>query len=162
MVAGSIPAGRAFERGCLFGVNGGVVEGFWLLNGEGGAGHVVLLEEAALIAGVACAAGLLDLEEQDVLVAVGVPAFDFLGVSAGFALEPEFFAGAAPVVHEAGGEGFFQRFAVHPGEHEDAATGDVTRGGFLDDGGDEAVGGKFEVEFHSCRIKVSRVIGNYT
>lgn len=100
---------------------------------------------------MASSTDLFDFKEKDVLVAVGVPAFDFLGVTACFALEPELLTGAAPVVHEAGFEGFFEGFAVHPREHQDASTGAVAFGGFLGDDGDQSVGGKFEVEFHCCK-----------
>jgi hypothetical protein len=53
---------------------------------------IKFLEEAAVVSGVACSPGLLDLEEEDVAIAVGEPAFDLLGVAARFALEPELFS----------------------------------------------------------------------
>ncbi len=113
---------------------------------------IVFLIEAALVTSVAGAADLFDLEKEHILIAVGIPAFDFLGVAAGFAFEPELLTGAAPVVHEAGLEGFLEGFAIHPREHEDPAARGVSFRGFLGDDGDESVGGKFEVEFHCCKV----------
>jgi len=128
-----------------------VVENFALGDGERMSAAIVLLKKAALVAGVAGSADLFNLEKKDVLVAVGVPAFHFLGVAAGFAFEPELLAGATPVVHDSGFEGLLKRFAVHPREHEDTTARGVSFRGFLGDDGDEAVGGKFEVEFHCCK-----------
>ena len=53
---------------------------------------VEFLEEAALVAGMAGAAGLLDFEEQRIGVAIGGPANDLLRVAAGLAFEPVLFA----------------------------------------------------------------------
>lgn len=53
---------------------------------------VEFLKETAVVSGVAGAAGLLDLEEENVAVAVRKPALDLLRVAAGFALEPQLFS----------------------------------------------------------------------
>lgn len=132
-----------------------VVENFFFRHREGVGVVIVLLIKATPVSGVTGATDLLDFEEQDVLIAVSVPAFDFLRVAAGFALEPELLTRAAPVVHEAGFEGLFEGFAVHPREHENASTGAFAFGSFLGDDGDQSVGGKFEVEFHCCKDWVS-------
>lgn len=50
---------------------------------------IKFLEEAAVVSGVARATGLLDLEKEDVAIAVGKPAFDPLRVATGFTFEPE-------------------------------------------------------------------------
>src|SRR5437867_8901455 len=50
------------------------------------------------------------LDERDVL--------DGLDMSAGLPLHPEFLAGAAPEMGLAGGDGGFERGAVHPGHHQ--------------------------------------------
>jgi len=125
-----------------------VVEHFFLLDGQGLGGEIHFLEEAAFVARVAGTSFLLDLEEEDILVAVHEPADNALGVTAGLAFEPELAARAAPVSHESLLESHGEGFAVHPGEHEHAAGGALGAGGFLDDHGNQPVGGKFEVEFH--------------
>lgn len=106
------------------------------------------MEETAFVAGVAGAGFLFDFEEEDILVAVHEPADDALGVAAGFAFEPELAARATPVGHEAFLEGHGERFAVHPSEHEHATARAHGAGGFLDDHGNQPVGGEFEIEFH--------------
>ena len=125
-----------------------VVKHFFLSDGKELGGAVHFLEEATFVASVAGAGFLLDFEEEDILVAVHEPADDALRVAAGLAFEPEFTARAAPVGHEALLEGHGEGFAVHPGEHEDAAGGAHGAGGFLDDHGNQPVGGEFEIEFH--------------
>ena len=137
-----------------------VVEGFALRDRQRARLTVEFLEEATPVAGVAGPAGLPDLKEEDIAVAIDKPAHDLLGVAAGFAFEPEFFPGPAPVVHETGFEGFLQGFAVHPGKHQDASAGGAGIRSLLDDGGDEIVGSEFEVEFHSCRSADSGIIRN--
>ncbi len=78
-------------------------------------------EKARLITFVARRAGLLDLDEQHVAVAIERDVLDGLCVAAFFAFHPEFLARAAPEMRLAGGNGFFQRRAVHPREHQHAA-----------------------------------------
>jgi predicted regulator of Ras-like GTPase activity (Roadblock/LC7/MglB family) len=133
-------------------VNLAVVEGLLFEDLECIGLAVELLEEAAVVSGVAGAAGLLDFEEEHVTVAVGEPAFDLLGMAAGFAFAPELPSRSAPIVHQAGLEGFLERFAVHPCEHQDPPGGHATLRGLLNDGRDETIGGKFEIKFHCCRI----------
>ena len=58
-----------------------------------------------------------------------------LPVATGFALAPQLLAGARPVTDLAAGEGFFQRGAVHPGQHQHLAAVVL-----LGDGGDQAFG----------------------
>ena len=125
-----------------------VVEHFFLSDGQELGGAIHFLEEAAFVAGVAGAGFLFYFEEEDILVAVDEPADYALGVAAGLAFEPEFAAGAAPVGHESLLKRHGEGFAVHPGEHEHAAGGALGAGGFLDDHGNQPVGGEFEIEFH--------------
>jgi len=96
-------------------------------------------EKARLITFVARRAGLLDLDEQHVAVAIERDVLDGLRVAALLALHPEFLARAAPEIRLAGGDGFFQRRAVHPREHQHA-LGFV----FLHDGGNQTLRVKFQ------------------
>ena len=102
-------------------------------------------EKARAITFVARRAGLLDLDEQHVAVAIERDVPDGLRVAALLALHPEFLARAAPEMRLAGGDGLFQRRAVHPRHHQHAA-GFL----FLNDRGDQAGGIKFQfvVETH--------------
>ena len=93
---------------------------------------------------------LLHLEEKGVSVAIDKPAEDLLGVAAGFTLLPEFFAGAAPVVHEAGLDGMAEGVLVHPGHHQHAST---SLGAFLHDGWNESAVVIFEVQLHLLIIE---------
>ncbi len=88
---------------------------------------------------------LFDLNQERVAVAIEGDVFHVLRVAAGFALHPIFLARAAPEVGLAGFDGVFERGAVHPGHHEDAAVGVV-----LNNRGDEAFGVEFQfvVEAH--------------
>ena len=98
-----------------------------------------LLEKAGLVAGMASAAGLFHFKKERVHVAISVE-FDYLlGVAAGFSLEPEFLAGAAPVVHETGVQSGLKRRRIHPCHHKDATGGRV-----LNDRGNESVRGEFQ------------------
>nr|GEU28313.1 hypothetical protein [Tanacetum cinerariifolium] len=82
-----------------------------------------LLVEARVAARVAGdAAGLLDLEQHHVLVAVEADFQHFLRVARFLALVPQFFARAAPVHGFAQLDRFGQRVAVHPGEHQHVVT----------------------------------------
>lgn len=119
---------------------------------------VEFLEKTAAVAGMASAPILLNLEEEHVAVAIDEPSHDALGVAAALAFEPKLVARAAPVVHEAGFEGFFQGFTIHPGKHENTSRRGVFTGGLLDDRRDEMVGCKFEVEFHDCRMLAIAII----
>ena len=96
-------------------------------------------EETGLITFVASGADLLDLNQQGVAVAIERDVFYGLSMAAFLAFHPEFLAGAAPKMGLAGGDGFFERSAVHPRHHQDA-----TGAGFLHDGGNEALGVKFQ------------------
>ena len=98
--------------------------------------------EAGRVADVAAAGtDLLDLEDDGVLVAVGQDLVDFLHVTAGFALVPDFLTAAAVVDGLATLQGEFQRFLVHVGHHQD-----FTRFGIGGDGGNQAVGIEFRRE----------------
>src|SRR5882672_2574216 len=66
-------------------------------------------EKARLIAFVARRAGLPDLDEQHVAVAIERDVLDGLRVAAFLAFHPEFLARAAPEMRLAGLDGFFQR-----------------------------------------------------
>jgi len=89
---------------------------------------------------VARRAGLIDLDEQHVAVAIERDIPDGLRVAAFLALHPEFPARAAPEMRPAGRDGFFQRRAVHPREHQHA-PGLV----LLHDGGNQTVRVKFQL-----------------
>ena len=104
-------------------VNLAVVEHFFLSDGKGLSRAVHFLEEAAFVAGVAGAGFLFDLEEEDILVAIHEPTHHALGVAAGLTFEPEFAARAAPVGHHAAFERHGEGLAVHPGEHQNTASG---------------------------------------
>lgn len=68
-----------------------IVERFAFVDSQSIRLAVKFLKETAVVSGVAGAAGLLDLEEENVAVAVRKPAFDLLRVAAGFAFEPQLF-----------------------------------------------------------------------
>src|SRR4029077_2742331 len=76
----------------LFLINLRFVECFRLDDCQGSGVSIKLLKEAAVVSRVAGSAGLLDLEEQYVAIAVGKPALNLLGMAAGLALEPELFS----------------------------------------------------------------------
>src|SRR5450755_61902 len=102
---------------------------------------LVALEETRVAAGVAGdrrlargLAGLLDLQQHDVVVAVEAQLPHLLDVAALLALLPEAPARAAPVVRLAELGGLGERLAVHEGEHQD-----VVRSALLHDRRNEAV-----------------------
>ena len=103
-------------------------------------------EKAGTITFVARRADLLDLNQQHVGVAIERDVFHGLRVAAFLAFHPEFLARAAPEMRLAGGDGAFQRGAVHPRHHHHTA-GFL----FLDDRGNQALGVKFQfvVETHN-------------
>jgi len=109
------------------------------LGGFEGIASVNGTEETGSITLVTGGADLLDLDEQRVAVAIERDIFYGLGVAAFLAFHPEFLAGAAPEMGFAGGDGFFEGSAIHPRHHQDAAGA-----GFLHNGGNEAVGVKFQ------------------
>src|SRR4051794_22078082 len=74
--------------------------------------------EAGAVAGVAGGAGLVDLDQEGVAVAVEGHGLDELDVAGGVALDPVLAAAAAPVRAAAGGQGAAQGLVVHPAEHE--------------------------------------------
>ena len=102
-------------------------------------------EETGIVTLVTGRAFLFDLDEQHVAVAIERNVTHGLGVAAFLALHPVFLARTAPEMRLAGGDGAFERGAVHPCHHHHAA-GCV----FLDDRGDQAVGVKLQlvVETH--------------
>ena len=152
--------GDSLRRRLRFFIDAGFVEGLWLADGQGSGLSVEFLEETTQVSGVAGAAGLLDLKEEHIAVTIRKPATDFLRVTTGLTLEPEFFSRATPIVHEAGLERLLEGFAIHPGEHQHAPARGVSRGSLLNDCGNETFGGEFEIEFHCCRIADCRLIGN--
>src|SRR5581483_2178249 len=95
-------------------------------------------EKAGLITFVTGRPDLLDLDQKRVAVAIEGNVLDSLRVAAGFAFHPELLTGTAPEMSFAGLQGFFQRAAVHPGHHQDAA-GFV----FLDDGRNQPLASNF-------------------
>jgi hypothetical protein len=90
--------------------------------------------EARAVPGVAGgAADLLDLQQEDVLVAIGADLADLLDVAALLALAPQAPPAARPVVRQARLQRQPQGIGVHPGDHEDLA-----RVGVLGNGRHEA------------------------
>src|SRR5690606_25265664 len=84
------------------------------------------LVEAAFPAGMAGdAAALLDLHDDDVVVAIQPQLVQDLYMARLFALAPELAPGARPVYGAALISGKCQGVAVHPGDHEHAAAGSV-------------------------------------
>src|ERR1035437_2312815 len=78
-------------------------------------------EKTGFVTFVARRAGLLNLNEQHVAVAIERDVLDGLRVAAFLALHPEFLARAAPKMRPARGDGAFERRAVHPRHHHHAA-----------------------------------------
>ena len=76
----------------LFLIDFGFLECFCLGNGHCPGLSIKFLEEAAVVSGVTRASDLLDLEQEHVAVAICKPAFDLLGMAAGFPLEPKLFS----------------------------------------------------------------------
>ena len=119
----------------------GFLEGFaFAFNGAEEAGFITLVTGGAV---------LLDLDEEDVAIAIEGDVLDGLGIAAFLAFHPEFLAGTAPKVGLAGGDGALKGGAIHPGHHDDAA-GFL----FLHDGRDEALGieFKFVVKTHNGHL----------
>ena len=83
-----LPAEKAWLAR-LFLINLRFVECFRLDDCQGFGVSIKLLKEAAVVSRVAGSAGLLDLEEQYVAIAVRKPALNLLGMATGLALEPE-------------------------------------------------------------------------
>ena len=105
------------------------------------------------VSGVAGGSYLLDLGEEGVGVAVVAELDEALGVTAGLAFDPEFLARSAPVRHLLGGEGAFDGFAIHPGQHQNLAVGVI-----LGDARDETVGIELQlVEIHTLSVS-ARII----
>ena len=82
--------------------------------------------------------GLVDHQDEGVLIAVGADFDDLLGVTRGRALVPKFLARARPVDCFAQLEGAAQRLGVHVGEHER-----LTGGGIHCECGDESISIEF-------------------
>jgi hypothetical protein len=75
--------------------------------------------EAGIATSVAsAAAGLFDIEDDGVLVAVGAHFDDFLDLAGSGSFVPDFLARARPVDGFAFFEGEAQRFPIHPGQHQ--------------------------------------------
>ena len=111
-------------------------------------------EKARLVAFVAGRADLVHLDQQCIAVAIERDVLDRLRVAALLAFHPEFLARTAPEMRLAGFNGFFERGAVHPRHHHDAA-GFL----FLNDGWNQAVRIKFQfvVKAHGlCKLCPTR------
>ena len=92
LIALRVLGSPGFHRPLRFSIDAGFVEGLWLADGQRSGLPVEFLEEATQVSGVAGAAGLLDLKEEHIAVAIRKPATDFLRVTTGLTLEPEFFS----------------------------------------------------------------------
>ena len=80
-------------------------------------------EEAAAAPGVAGdAAGLVDLQQDRVVVAVKADFQHFLGVAGFLALVPQLAPRTRPIHGFASFHRQLQRFAIHPGEHQHIAA----------------------------------------
>src|SRR5579862_7261723 len=88
--------------------------------------HAEKTRLVALVAGGGVTA-LFDGDHDRVGVAVDAYLVDDLKVSRFLALAPEFISRAREVAGTSGGDGFLERFAIHPGDHQHAA-------GFVIDG----------------------------
>lgn len=112
-------------------------------------------KETAAVPGVAGASLLFDFKQESIAVAVGKPANEPLRVAARLSLHPEFLTGTAPVVHQPGFQSLCDRFAAHPGHHQDPPGGP----GFLYDRWDQSVGIIAKLEVHSVDLKQYRTAG---
>src|SRR2546423_2999567 len=84
-------------------------------------------------------AGLFDLNQERVAIAIEGDVLDHLDMAAAFAFHPELLARTAPEMRFARGNSFLDRSAVHPRHHQDAP-----RGLFLDDRRDQAIAIEFQ------------------
>ena len=93
-----------------------------------GAARVDAAIETRIAAGMAgAAAGLLDVEDDCVLVAVGAHFDDFLDLPRSRTLVPDFLTRARPVDGLAFFEGETQGLAIHPREHQGFARMGIDR-----------------------------------
>jgi hypothetical protein len=94
---------------------------------------------------------LLNLDQDHVLVAIGVEFFHPLDVAGFFAFHPELASRTAPVSRLLGLKCVLERISVHEREHQDLAGGYV-----LSDAGDETICAKFGLmrfaEFDFSRV----------
>jgi len=67
-------------------------------------------------------------------------------VAACLSLQPELLTATAPVVHQAGFQSLFNRFAVHPSHHEDA----LRRLRLLHDRRDQTISSVSKIKVHMC------------
>lgn len=96
---------------------------------------MVAAVEAGLVAGVARGAGLFDLEEDGVGIAIDVDGQDALTMAAFFPFPPKALTAAAEIRGVARIDGFLPGIAIHPGHHEDPSGGCI-----LGDSWDEGIG----------------------
>src|SRR5207248_1760888 len=97
-------------------------------------------KEAGFKAFVARGPNLFDLDQERIAVAIEGDVLDRLSVAAGLAFHPKLLTRAAPKMGLARGNRRFDRGPVHPSHHQHPASGL-----FLDDGGDQAIGGIFQI-----------------
>src|SRR5471030_1525886 len=100
-------------------------------------------EEAVMPAGVAGHAGLLDLDQQRVAVAINAEIDQLLDVARRVALAPGTLARARPVADAAGAHRLDDGVPVHPGHHQDLAAAML-----LGDGGHESLGVELDLREH--------------
>ena len=105
-------------------------------------------EETGFVTLVTSRADLLDLDQQRVAVAIEREILNRLRMTAFLTLHPEFLPGPAPEMGFAGGDGFFQRGAIHPRHHQYAPGAR-----FLHNGWNQPVGVEFQfvVKAHFLR-----------
>jgi DNA polymerase-3 subunit delta' len=108
--------------------------------------------EAGTPAGVAGTRSLLiDIHEENVLIAVGANFLHFLDMPRSGALVPDFLSTAGIVDGFADPESLFEGFLIHPGEHEG-----FLGGGIEGEGGDEPIRVEFRAE--GCSFVDGRLI----
>src|SRR5699024_4280779 len=100
----------------------------------------------------ACDPHLLDLQQDDVAVAVDARAAHVLDVPGRVALAPVLLTAARPVGGAAFGQRAAQGLVVHPREHQH-----LTGGGFLHDGGCEAARAEAHARDPQGEIEIGRL-----
>src|SRR6266568_2956966 len=107
----------------------GPMPGRWSPDGDsaGAAGQQHVRVETGAVAGVAGAAGLVDLDQDGVAVAVERDRPHELDMTRGLALDPVLPPAAGPVGAAAGRQRAPQRLVVHPAEHQHLAGVELLR-----------------------------------
>src|SRR6266568_3869383 len=107
----------------------GPMPGRWSPDGDsaGAAGQQHVRVETGAVAGVAGPAGLVDLDQDGVAVAVQRDGLHELDMTGHLALDPVLLPAARPVGAAAGRQRAVQRLVVHPAEHQHLAGVELLR-----------------------------------